>query len=269
MQQQHVLQLLCSDCDDSQVAIYDQIGRSYRLTRRADPRIASAIFAALGEVDSVVNVGAGAGAYEPPQTVLAVEPSRVMIDQRPPGSAPVVQAAAEAIPLLSKSVDAALAVLTVHHWSDVAAGVAEMRRVARRRLVFFTWWPERVAQFWLLAEYLPAAAQTDARQAVPVQHLRRLLGDAAAVRSVPVPHDCVDGFGAAYWCRPEAYLDPEVRAGMSMLAKTDKESLRAGLQRLADDLRTRRWHSVHAELLHLDAFDVGYCTITVDLPAPG
>ena len=132
------------------MALYDEIGRSYRRTRRPDPRIAAAIVTALGDVDSVVDVGAGAGAYEPPQTVLAVEPSRVMIDQRPAGAAPVVQAVAEALPLPDRSVDAALAVLTVHHWSDVAAGVAEMRRVARRRLVFFTWWPERVAEFWLL-----------------------------------------------------------------------------------------------------------------------
>lgn len=247
------------------MSVYDQIGRTYRLTRCADPRIASAILVALGEVDSVANVGAGTGAYEPRQTVLAVEPSRVMILQRPVGSAPVVQGVAEAIPLPSRSVDAALAVLAVHHWSDVAAGVAEMRRVARRRLVFFTWWPEWVARFWLLSEYLPAAARTHARQAVPVQRLCRLLGADVTVRSVPVPHDCLDGFGAAYWRGPEAYLDPDVRADMSMLAKTNTEGLRPGLQRLADDLRTRRWHREHAALLDLDALDVGYCTVTAEL----
>ncbi len=247
------------------MAIYDEIGRSYRLTRRADLRIARSIFAELGEAGTVVNVGAGTGAYEPPQTVLAVEPSRVMIGQRPPGAAPVVQAVAEAIPLADKSVDAALAVLTVHHWGDVAAGLDEMRRVARRRLVFFTWWPERVARFWLLAEYLPAAAETDARQAVPVQRLQQLLGEAAVVKAVPVPHDCVDGFGAAFWRRPEAYLDPAVRAGISMLAKTDGAAPRAGLQQLDDDLRTGRWNGTHQHLLGLDRLDVGYCTITLGL----
>jgi SAM-dependent methyltransferase len=247
------------------MALYDEIGRSYRRTRRPDPRIAGAIFTALGDMDSVVNVGAGAGAYEPPQTVLAVEPSRVMIDQRPAAGASVVQGVAEALPLGDRSVDAALAVLTVHHWSDVAAGVAEMRRVARRRVVIFTWWPERVATFWLLSEYLPAAAETDARQAVPVQELCRLLGPAAHVRSVPVPHDCIDGFGAAYWRRPEAYLDPDVRAGMSMLARTDVSALRDGLQRLEADLRTGAWQRRHEHLLQAAALDVGYCTISVDL----
>ncbi len=118
-----------------------------RSTRRPDPRVAGAINIAVGDVASVVNVGAGAGSYEPAQTVLAVEPSRLMIEQRPAGNAPVVQAVAESLPLADKSVDAAQAVLTVHHWSDVAAGVEEMRRVARRRLVFFTWQPEKTATF--------------------------------------------------------------------------------------------------------------------------
>ena len=245
------------------MALYDQIGRSYRRTRRPDPRIAAAIVTALGDVDSVVDVGAGA--YEPPQTVLAVEPSRVMIDQRPAGAAPVVQAVAEALPLPDRSVDAALAVLTVHHWSDVAAGVAEMRRVARRRLVFFTWWPERVAEFWLLSEYLTAVAEADARRAVPVQQLSRLLGAAVDVRSVPVPHDCTDGFGAAYWRRPEAYLDPEVRAGVSVLATADAGALREGLQRLEEDLRSGEWYRRHEDLLQAEALDVGYCVVSVDL----
>jgi SAM-dependent methyltransferase len=197
---------------------YDDIGRTYRLTRRPDPRIASAIFAALGDASSVVNIGAGAGSYEPEETVLAVEPSQVMIEQRPVGAAPVVQAVAEALPLRDNSVDAALAVLTVHHWRDLTAGVAEMRRVARRRLVFFTWRPERFANFWLL-DYLPEAAETDARQAVPVDRLRTLLGDSdVTVTPVPVPHDCLDGFGAAYWRRPRAYLDPEVRPAARPLA---------------------------------------------------
>lgn len=247
------------------MTVYDEIGRSYRRTRRPDPRIASAVFAALGDATSVVNVGAGAGSYEPPQTVLAVEPSGVMIEQRPAATAAVVQAVAEALPLRDKSVDAVLAVFTVHHWADVAAGVAEMRRVARRRVVFFTWRPERVAQFWLLAEYLPAAAETHARQAVPLQALCALLDDECWVRSVPVPHDCLDGFGAAYWRRPAAYLDPQVRAGISMLAKTDEAALRPGLHRLEDDLRTGRWHREHAPLLQLDALDIGYCTVTLDL----
>lgn len=247
------------------MALYDRIGRSYRRTRQADPRIASAIWDALGNVDSVVNIGAGAGAYEPPQTVLAVEPSRVMLDQRPAGAAPAVEAVAEALPLADGAVDAALAVLTVHHWSDVAAGVAEMRRVARRRAVFFTWWPERVADFWLLRDYLPAAAETDARLAVRTEALSGLLGRHTEVRSVPVPHDCVDGFAAAFWRRPEAYLDPEVRAGTSVFATTDEAAVREGLGQLESDVRSGAWHRAHADLLEADSLDVGYCTVAVDL----
>ncbi len=251
------------------MALYDEIGRSYRRTRLPDPRIAAAIVDALGDVDSVVNIGAGSGSYEPPQTVLAVEPSRVMIDQRPAGAAPAVAAVAEALPLADDAVDAALAVLTVHHWSDVAAGVAEMRRVARRRAVFFTWWPERVADYWLLRDYLPAAAATDARLAVQIHELTSLLGDDAEIRSVPVPHDCVDGFAAAFWRRPEAYLDPDVRAGMSVFATTDPAALGEGLARLEDDIRSGAWHRAHADLLELDALDVGYCTVSVDLRPRG
>jgi len=246
------------------VALYDSIGQTYRATRRADPRIAAAIKNALGDAGSVVNVGAGAGSYEPGQTIAAIEPSRVMIAQRPPGSAPAVQATAERVPLRDRCADAALAVLTVHHWSDVAAGVAEMRRIARRRLVFFTWWPQAFASFWLLSEYLPEAARVDAAMSEPIGVLARLVRG-AEVRPVPVPHDCADGFAAAYWRRPEAYLDPAVRAGISVLAKTGDGALRAGLSRLADDLRTGRWQDNHADLLQLDCLDVGYRLVIADV----
>jgi SAM-dependent methyltransferase len=246
------------------MALYDSIGQAYRTTRRPDPRIASAITTALGDAASVVNVGAGAGSYEPRQTIAAIEPSRVMIGQRPRGSAPAAQAAAEHIPLRDGCADAAMAVLTVHHWSDVAAGVAEMRRIARRRLVFFTWYPQAGAPFWLLQEYLPEAAATDAAMAEQIHVLAGLL-PGAEIRPVPIPHDCTDGFAAAYWRRPQAYLDPTVRAGISLLAKTGEQTLRPGLNRLADDLRTGRWQHNHASLSQLDSFDAGYRLIITEL----
>lgn len=242
------------------MALYDSIGRTYSATRQPDPRIAAAIADALGDAASVVNVGAGTGSYEPAQTIAAVEPSQVMISQRPPGSAPAVQAVAEHIPLRDQCADAALAVLTVHHWSDIAAGVAEMRRIARRRLVIFTWHPRKFTSFWLLNEYLPEAARVDAAMAEPLMVLAGLL-EGAEVRPVPVPHDCADGFAAAYWRRPEAYLDPAVRAGISILAKTGDEAMHRGLSRLADDLRTGRWHDNHADLMQLDSLDIGYSLI--------
>jgi SAM-dependent methyltransferase len=246
------------------MALYDTIGRSYGSTRQADPRIAAAIHAALGDVESVVNVGAGGGSYEPPQTVLGVEPSAVMIAQRPAGAAPVVQAVAEHLPLPDKCVDVAMGVLTVHHWTDVEAGLAELRRVARQRVVLFTWRPETIATFWLLADYLPAVAAVDSAMAVPVDRLAALL-PGATVASVPVPRHCTDGFGAAYWGRPEAYLDPVVQAGISMIARSDPATLTDGLDRLRRDLGSGEWDARYGDLRTADSLDVGYCLVTAEL----
>lgn len=242
---------------------YDRIGATYRSTRRPDPRIASQVHAALTTMDTVVNVGAGSGSYEPAQTVVAVEPSMVMIAQRPAGSAPCVQAVAEAIPLRDKCVDAAMALLTVHHWSDVAAGIRQLRRVARRRIVVLTWDQSVIQNFWLLREYLPDAARINEELHVPLARLVELLGG-AHVQTVPVPHDCTDGFGAAYWRRPHAYLDPTVRAGISMLAYARSDSLAEGLGRLAADLRSGQWQQRHPELLDQHELDAGYRLLVSD-----
>jgi hypothetical protein len=242
---------------------YDAIGRTYAAARHTDPRVAAVLSDALGAADTVVNVGAGTGSYEPPQTVVAVEPSQVMIDQRPIGSAPVVRAGAERLPLRTNSVDAAMALMTVHHWSDLAAGVAEMQRVARQRLVVFTWDAEVTKHFWLLSEYFPVAAEVDHRYAVPIDVLAGLLGG-ARVEPVLIPYDCVDGFTAAYWRRPEAYLDPSVRAGMSMFARLDEVALAPGLARLQADLDSGRWHEHHGDLLDLDEIDLGYCIVSAE-----
>jgi SAM-dependent methyltransferase len=239
------------------VTVYDRIGPGYRTTRRPDPRIAAQVASALSGTTSVVNVGAGAGSYEPAETVVAVEPSSVMIAQRPVAAAPCVRGLAEAIPLRDGSVDAALAVLTVHHWSDVEAGIAELRRVARRRVVILTWDQAMFREFWLVREYLPAGAAVSAGHAVPIPRLVELLSGARA-EPVPVPHDCTDGFGAAFWRRPDAYLDPGVRAGISMLAQADPPDLADGLAALASDLESGAWHDRHAGLMELDQLDAGY-----------
>jgi SAM-dependent methyltransferase len=236
---------------------YDRIGGSYRATRRPDPRIAAQVHPALAGMDSVLDVGAGAGSYEPPQTVVAVEPSAVMIAQRPPGSAPCVRAAAEALPLRDNCVDAAMAMLTVHHWGDVAAGIEQVRRVTRHRIVVLTWDQAVLRDFWLLREYLPVAVRISDAQYVPIDRIVDLLGG-ATVHTVPVPWDCTDGFGAAYWRRPEAYLDPTVRAGISMLALAGEADLADGLTRLAADLRSGQWRERHSRLLERDEFDAGY-----------
>jgi SAM-dependent methyltransferase len=213
---------------------------------------------------TVANIGAGTGSYEPTNTVIAVEPSRVMIAQRPPGSAPAVQAVAEHLPIRSNAVDAALAVLTVHHWSDLDLGVAEMRRIARRRVVILTWDHNVLRSFWLLREYLPAAAQTDAELAIPITTLTSLLGN-PTIKPVPVPHNCVDGFGGAYWRRPHAYLDPTVQAGMSLFALTPKPAVQQGLSRLRVDLACGEWDRQHQDLLDRQQLDLGYRLLIAEL----
>jgi SAM-dependent methyltransferase len=245
---------------------YDQTGITYSQTRRPDSRIAAAVDQALGGVESVANIGAGTGSYEPAQTVVAVEPSRVMIRQRPTGAAPAVQGAAEALPLRTGAVEAALAVLTVHHWTDLAAGVTEMLRVARRRVIILTWDHDVIQDFWLLRDYVPTAAETDARLAVPINDLISLLGrDTVSVVTVPVPHDCVDGFGGAYWRRPHAYLDDTVQRGMSLFSMTPKDQVEEGLTRLRRDLSAGEWQRRHADLLQKSELDLGYRLLIAEL----
>ncbi|RJO69194.1 class I SAM-dependent methyltransferase [Nocardia panacis] len=246
------------------MARYDSLGRTYSVTRQPDPRIDAAIDAAVAGMASIANIGAGTGSYEPANTVVAVDPSAVMVGQRPPGSAPAVRAAAENLPLASDCVDAALALLTVHHWTDLAEGVAELRRIARRRIVVFTWDHTVTREFWLLRDYLPAAAETDAGMAVPMSELTELLG-ATTVRTIPVPHDCRDGFGAAFWRRPHAYLDEAVQAGASMFGLTPPEQLREGLARLRADLDSGAWERRYADLLDATELDLGYRLVIADL----
>ncbi len=246
-------------------AVYDTIGRGYARRRRPDPRIAAQLTAALGGARSVLNVGAGAGSYEPPDRhVVAVEPSAVMLAQRPPNAAPAVQARAEALPFPDRTFDAAMAVLTLHHWADRPRGLAECARVARQCVVLLTWDPAADA-FWLLQEYLPAFAEVDRRQFPPMAAYEEAFGSDARVEiaAVPIPHDCVDGFLGAYWARPAAYLDPAVRAGISSFALPGAEP---GLDRLRADLATGAWHTRHGHLLAADALDLGYRLVTVHLP---
>jgi SAM-dependent methyltransferase len=244
------------------VDLYDNLGRTYSSTRMPDPRIAANISAALADCRTVINIGAGTGSYEPAQTVVAIEPSRVMIGQRPLGATPAIRAVAEHIPLQDNAADAALAVLTIHHWSDLRAGIAEMHRVARRRLVFLTWDPDVIGKtFWLLSDYLPEARRADAELAVPLDQLAALL-DHPVVTAVPVPHDCADGFAAAFWRRPAAYLDPAVQAGMSLFALADPRLLGPGLARLAADIDSGRWQRKYADLLDRAELDVGYRLVT-------
>jgi SAM-dependent methyltransferase len=233
---------------------YDELGKGYAVRRRADARIASAVWSALGDVRSVVNVGAGTGSYEPAdRTVLAVEPSLTMISQRPVGAAPCLRGSAEALPLQSGAYDAAMALLTIHHWSDWRAGLREMRRVARRRIVLLTFDAE-ASDFWLTRDYFPALNELDRKIMPPLGALANELGEFHGT-PVPVPHDCTDGFLGAYWRRPHAYLDSIARSSMSAFARIDAED---GLRRLASDLDSGVWRKRNADLLDREALDVGY-----------
>jgi SAM-dependent methyltransferase len=246
-------------------AAYDTIGRGYGRRRRSDPRIAARLMAALGDARSVLNVGAGAGSYEPSdRSVVAVEPSAVMLAQRAPDAACAVQARAEALPFSARSFEAVMAILTIHHWADRAGGLAECARVAHERVVLLTWDPA-ADSFWLLQDYLPAIVEVDRRQFPPMSAYGEAFGSGVRVEvdAVPVPRDCVDGFLGAYWARPTAYLDPEVRAGISSFARPGSE---AGLERLAADLASGAWHARHGHLLEADTLDLGYRLVVAHLP---
>jgi SAM-dependent methyltransferase len=236
---------------------YDDIGRSYARHRRPDPRIARQINDALGDADRVVDVGAGAGSYEPSdRRVVAVDPSPVMIAQRSMGAGPVVRGVAEDLPFPAGSFDAALAILSLHHWSDKARGLAQLRRVAKRRIVLcFDAALERT--FWLVRDYLPEIAALDYGPDLSPEQVADAL-DADRVDVVPVPWDCRDGFLCAYWRRPDAYLDASVRSCISGLARLDPSVARRGIDRLRTDLRTGRWATRHANLLERSDMDLGY-----------
>jgi len=209
-----------------------------------------------------VNIGAGSGSYEPTDLkVIPVEPSETMIGQRPPSLPQALVGTAEKLPLPAKTVDAALAVLTAHHWCDRHAAFAEIRRVARRRAVFFTHDPD--ANFGWLDDYFPGlAGKTTSRY--PRLTEFGALGN-VTVEPIPVPADCTDGFTAAYWRRPDAYLDEAVRANMSTFALLDERVIGDGVGRLAEDLADRSWHRRYASLLTLPQLDVGYRIVVAEL----
>lgn len=235
---------------------YDTIGRSYASTRREDPRIAAEIHAALG-AGSVINVGAGSGNYEPiDRDVVAVEPSMRMVAQRVGRRAPVVLGVAESLPFADGSFEVAMALLTIHHWSDPTAGLREMARVANRQVVFF-FEPLCTHSFWAL-EYFPTALALPTEIDPPGERLLAAHLDVREVRPVLVPRDCIDGFGAAFWARPEAYLDPEVQAGMSWLAMLPEHERQRGAARLRAALDSGEWDRRHGHLRRQDAFDGGY-----------
>jgi SAM-dependent methyltransferase len=235
-------------------ALYDTIGKGYANYRKPDPRIAALILDALGDARSIVNVGAGAGSYEPrDRDVVAIEPSATMIAQRPPHAATVIQASAEKLPFEDKSFEAATAFLTTHHWSDLDQGLREMARVSRGPCVFLD---HQMAglKFWLLQDYFPEMAPRMG-PLLPLDSARAVF-PAIRIIPVPVPHDCTDGFFCAYWRRPEMYLDPAARAAISFFANASNVDER--IERLRRDLEDGTWLNRHGEVLRETERDLGY-----------
>lgn len=234
--------------------LYDTIGINYAHLRQPDPRIARRIKAALGDAQTVLNVGAGTGSYEPSGTrVTALEPSLEMIRQRPTSQTPVVQGCAENLPFDDKSFDASMAVLTIHHWSDQKKGVAEMRRVTKGKIVFLTY-DSTFRDIWLY-DYFPALVTLDDKQMPQMARYAQWLG-AVKVSPVLIPHDCTDGFLAAYWRRPKAYLDARVRAAISSFWAIG--DITPGLNKLEADLKSGAWQLRYGHLLAQDELDCGY-----------
>lgn len=241
----------------SSAQLYDTIGATYTMTRRTEPRIAARIWAALGDARTVLNVGAGTGSYEPSdRDVTAVEPSALMRAQRPAGAAPCVAAAAESLPFEDQSFDAAMAVASIHHWQDPIAGLHEMRRVARRVVVFTcdsseTGWRRR---FWLTRDYLPEVADFSIGRPSLTEQASAI---GARIEPVLIPWDCADGFFEAYWRRPEAYLDDQVRRGISVWARVEPDAEQRAVRSLRDDLASGRWAERNRDLVDLDAAELG------------
>jgi SAM-dependent methyltransferase len=235
--------------------LYDRIGTTYSVTRRTEPRIAEQLWSALGDAQTVLNVGAGTGSYEPPdRDVTAVEPSAVMRAQRPDGAARCIAASAEDLPFEDQSFDAAMAFATVHHWQDPIAGLREMQRVARRVVVFTcdtndASWRNR---FWLTRDYLREVAYSPVGIAT---ELATAIG--ARMERVPIPWDCIDGFFEAYWRRPAAYLDERVRRGCSVWTAVGPAVEERAVRDLRADLASGRWAERNRDLLELEAAELG------------
>jgi SAM-dependent methyltransferase len=233
---------------------YEQHGRSYARHRRADPRIAARIHAALGDARTVLNVGAGAGSYEPEDRwLLAVEPSATMRAQRPPGAAPAIAARAEALPFDDGAVDAVMACVTIHHWEPPEAGLAELRRVARGPVVVFTFELDALPAWQ--QDHLHEGLVIERPRFPPIAEVAAALGGRTRVEHMLTPGDCTDGFFEAFWRRPEALLDPTVRASQSMWALLAPGVEERIVGRLAADLDSGAWDAEHGHLRARDSYD--------------
>jgi len=238
---------------------YDSIGHGYAQTRREDPAIRDAIARHLGDAQSVLNVGAGTGSYEPTDRhVLAVEPSQVMAAQRPPHRAPAIRARAGALPLHDASVDAAMSVLSLHHWDEERErGVREMRRVARGPVVLVTYDPELSGAMWLMRDYLPEVAELDRRTFPSMTDLAHWLGGRVSIEPLPIRRDTPDWNLGSFWAHPERVLDEAARRATSGFARMSPEVVDRVVTAVRRDLDSGAWDRQNGHLRQLEACDVG------------
>ncbi|TGD76241.1 class I SAM-dependent methyltransferase [Mangrovimicrobium sediminis] len=239
--------------------IYDSMGVNYSVRRCTDPQIFLQLYAELEGATRIVNIGAGTGSYEPADIPLvAVEPSQEMISQRHPSAHPVEQAFAESLPFENESFSHAMTILSMHHWHDRAAAYREINRVATEKFVAITWDPN-AEPFWLTRDYFPEMYALDRRNFPGLEELRACFDD---VESAPllIPAQCEDGFLAAFWRRPKAYLSSQVRQSISSFSKLHPAP--DGLRRLAADLASGAWAEKNRSILEEPYLDVGYRIIT-------
>lgn len=246
-------------------ANYAQIGLGYAQYRRPEAAIAARIEAALGSARTVLNVGAGSGSYEPlDREVTAVEPSATMRAQRPPQLSAAIAASSENLPFADDSFDASMATFTVHQWQDLAKGLAEMRRVTRGPVVILSCDPALLGRFWLI-DYAAKVIETEAGRYPAPDRVAELLGG-ARIEAVPIPLDCTDGFGEAYYGRPEMLLEEGARqanSAWSFLSEAEAERAVSGLRA---DLASGRWDELHGELRTQPFFD-GSLVLIVSEPS--
>lgn len=234
--------------------------------RRADPRIAKQIHHALGDAKSVANVGAGAAEYEPDDRwVLGIEPSKGIVARQTARLTTPIVGPAEGLPIPPNSVDAAMACLTLHQWADWRVGVQELRRVARQRVVIFTYDPTYAADFWLLRDYLPELGRLHSNRFPAIAEQCVATGDEVRLQAVPIPHDCENGLLAAYWRRPQAYLQEHVRAGIPTFQLPGAATLLDGLGELAQDIESGRWEERNQDILENKQLDLGYRLLVTEL----
>ena len=244
---------------------YEADGAHYSAIRRPEPRFARKIRDALGDASTLINVGAGAGSYAPEDlSVTAVEPSASMRSQRPAHLAPALDAVAEDLPFPDQAFDAALASVTVHQWSDLGGGLAELRRVTRGPVVIMTFDPVSLREFWL-GEYAPAMMERESGRMPDLGELAAQLGGNVRIDELPIPADCSDGFAEAYFGRPEAFLDARVRKSQSAWGFIDAEEEHRSVERLRAALEDGSWDHRFLGLRSVSEYP-GSLRLVVDLP---